>query len=256
MYQDIIYRKEDGIGWITINRPKMHNAFRHETIVELVDIFESIANDEEIGVAVVTGAGKNFCTGGDINMEVDFNSSSGKKLFTKCLMLSTIMRNLDKPIIAAVRGYCVGGGNEVNMLCDLTIAEENAKFGQAGPRVGSVPVWYGTQMLSLTVGDKKAREIVYMCRLYDAYEAERMGWINKVVKEGELENEVKKWCKELLQKSPKALGIAKLSINHVSDVLYPSVLAGLSQVSLLHGTEEFKEGMKAFLEKRPPRFRK
>jgi len=254
-FKDIVYKKDQGIAYITINRPNVCNAFRFETIEELICVFEDSGDEKDIGVVVLTGAGGNFSTGGDVNMEANFDASTGRKLFRRCLKLSTVMRNLEKPIIAGIRGYCVGGGNELNMLCDLTIAEDNAKFGQAGPRVGSAPMWYGTQMLSLTVGDKKAREIVYMCRLYDAYEAEKMGWINKVVKEGELESEIDKWCKELLTKSPQALRIAKYSLNYLSDMMFPSVTHGLSMVALSHTTDEFKEGMNAFLEKRPPDFR-
>lgn len=254
MYRDILFEKGEGVARITINRPKVYNAFRFETIEELLDAFENSAGDDEIGVVVLSGTGKNFSTGGDINMEVDFDASAGRKLSTQCLKLSSVMRNLGKPVIAAVRGYCVGGGNELNMLCDLTIAEEGAKFGQTGPRVGSVPIWYGTQMLCLTVGDKKAREIVYLCKLYDAADAERMGWINKVVPRGELDKEVDRWCREILSKSPQAIRVAKLSINHVSDLLHPSVTGGMAMLSFLHGTDEFREGMKAFLEKRPPVF--
>ncbi len=255
MYEDIQYRKDGGVATITLNRPKVLNAIRQTTLDDLVAAFRDASNDEEIGVVVLTGAGKSFCSGGDINMEADLDSASGKRLSESGLLLSTVMRNLGKPIIAAVRGYCVGGGNELNMLCDLTIAEESAKFGQTGPRVGSVPVWYGTQMLALTAGDKKAREIVYLCRTYDAKAAEAMGLVNKVVKDGDLDKEVGAWCKELLAKSPQALRVAKLSFNHISDLLYPSVVGGMTMLSFLHGTEEFKEGMNAFLEKRAPEFR-
>lgn len=255
MYQDILFEKNDGVARITINRPKVLNAFRFETIDDLVNAFGDVAGDADIGVVVVSGAGKNFSSGGDVNMEAEFDESTARKLYGRCLQLSTVMRNLGKPIIAAVRGYCIGGGNELNMLCDLTIAEESAKFGQTGPRVGSVPVWYGTQMLSLTVGDKKAREIVYLCKLYGAAEAERMGWINKVVKDGELDAEVDAWCGELMKKSPNALRIAKLSFNHVSDILYPSIVGGIEMLALFNQSDEFKEGMNAFLEKRRPDFR-
>src|SRR5512140_1667122 len=180
VYQDILYEKNDGVARITINRPKVLNAFRFETIDDLADAFRDVSVDPDIGVVVVSGAGKNFSSGGDVNMEAGFDESAARKLYDRCLLLSTVMRNLGRPIIAAVRGYCIGGGNELNMLCDLTIAEESAKFGHTGPRVGSVPIWYGTQMLCLTVGDKKAREIVYLCRLHDATEAARMGMVNKV----------------------------------------------------------------------------
>lgn len=255
MYRDILYEKGDGVARITINRPKVRNAFRLETVDDLIKAFEDASDDPDIGVVVLTGAGNNFSSGGDVKMEAAFDPSTGRKLYSRCLQLSALMRNLGKPIVAAVRGYCVGGGNELNMLCDLTIAEESAKFGHTGPRVGSVPIWYGTQMLSLTVGDKKAREIVYLCKLYDAAEAARMGWVNKVVRDGELDAEVNTWCKELLKKSPQAIRIAKLSINHISDMMYPSIVSGIEMLALLNESDEFKEGMNAFLEKRPPNFR-
>jgi len=255
MYEDIEFRKEGGVATITLNRPKVLNALRQRSIDELISAFRDAGHDEEVGVVVLTGAGKSFCSGGDIKMEADLDLASGKRLSESCLLLSTVMRNVGKPIIAAVRGFCIGGGNELNMLCDLTIAEESAKFGQAGPRVGSVPIWYGTQMLTLTAGDKKAREIVYLCRTYDANAAEAMGLVNKVVKDGELSREVDAWCRELLEKSPQALRVAKLSFNHLSDVMYPSVVGGIAMLSFMHGTDEFKEGMKAFLQKRDPKFR-
>ncbi len=255
MYEDIQFRKDGGVATITLNRPKVLNALRQTTIDELVAAFRDAAADEEVGVVVLTGAGKSFCSGGDIRMEADLDPAAGRRLSESCLLLSAVMRNGGKPIIAAVRGYCIGGGNELNMLCDLTIAEESAKFGQTGPRVGSVPVWYGTQMLALTAGDKKAREIVYLCRTYDARAAETMGLVNKVVKDGDLDAEVAVWCRELLEKSPQALRVAKLSFNYLSDAMYPSVVGGVAMLSFMHGTEEFKEGMNAFLQKRAPNFR-
>lgn len=255
MYEDIEFRKDGGVATITLNRPKVLNALRQKTIDELIAAFRDAGHDEEVGVVVLTGAGKSFCSGGDIKMEADLDPASGMRLSESCLLLSTVMRNIGKPIIAAVRGYCIGGGNELNMLCDLTIAEESAKFGQTGPRVGSVPIWYGTQMLALTAGDKKAREIVYLCRTYDARAAETMGLVNKVVNDGDLGREVDAWCKELLEKSPQALRVAKLSFNHLSDVMYPSVAGGIAMLSFMHGTDEFKEGMNAFLQKRDPKFR-
>ena len=153
-------------------------------------------------------------------------------------------------------GYCIGGGNELNLLCDVTIASEKAVFGQAGPKVGSAPLWYGTQMLPRIVGEKKAREIIFWCRKYSAAEAERMGLVNKVVKDEELEEEVRKWCDEIRFMSPQAIKLSKISMNFESDLLYPSVIHGLNMLILTYGTDEFREGMSAFLEKRKPDYNK
>lgn len=254
-FTDIIYAVKDGVATITIDRQEKYNAFRQQTVEELVEAFETADADESVGVIVLTGAGRNFSTGGDVGSEAKFTPHVGWMMNRKLLNLSSIMRNTGKPSIAKVRGYCVGGGNELNMLCDLTIASEDAKFAQAGSRVGSVPIWYATQTLPHTVGEKKAREIVFLCRRYDAAEAERMGWINKVVPADQLDAEVDAWCKELLAMSPTALKIAKVSLNTLTDMLYPSVIQGFRMLNVgLHGSEEQKEGMTAFLEKRPANF--
>lgn len=166
------------------------------------------------------------------------------------------MRNLRIPLIAAVNGYCIGGGNELNVFCDLTIASDRAKFGQAGPRVGACPVWGGTQLLPRIVGEKKAREMIYLCRLYDAHEAERMGLVNAVVPHDQLYAEVERWCRELLDKSPQSLRLAKLSLNFESDLLYPSFVHGGALLEHLWGSEQVCEGMTAFQEKRSPDFRR
>jgi dihydroxynaphthoic acid synthetase len=255
MYEDILYEKKDGIARITINRPKVYNAFRDQTIDEMIDAFEDANGDESVGVIVLSGAGgKAFCTGGDVKWEGEFNPAGGRALFRRIMKLSHAMRNNGKPVIAAVRGYCIGGGNELNLLCDLTIATENSKFGQAGPKMGSVPVWYGTQMLPRVLGEKRAREMVYLCHQYTAREALQMGLVNKVVPDDQLEEAVGKWCRELLEKSPQALRIAKISMNFESDMLYPSVVHGFNMISMAHGTEEFQEGCRAFTEKRKPDF--
>lgn len=259
-YQDIIYEKKDGVARVTINRPEVYNAFRDLTIDEMIDAFENANADESVGVIVLSGAGgKAFSTGGDVKWEGEFNPAKGRALFRRIMKLAHAIRNNGKPVIAAVDGYCVGGGNELNLLCDLTIATERSQFGQAGPRMGSVPVWYGTQMLPRVLGEKRAREMVFLCHLYSAREAYEMGLVNKVVPNDRLEEAVAEWCQELLEKSPQALRIAKVSLNFESDLLYPSVVHGFQMLSMAHGTEEFQEGCNAFLEKRKPdfnRFRK
>lgn len=255
-FQDIIYEKKPGVARITINRPRVLNAFTTQTLEEMIKAFENANDDETIGVIVLTGAGERaFSTGGDVKWEGEFNPAKGRALFRRTIKLSQVMRNNGKPIIAAVRGYCIGGGNELNLLCDLTIATQSSRFGQAGPRMGSVPVWYGTQLLTVNLGEKRAREIVYLCHEYTAQEAYEMGWVNKVVPDDKLEEAVEEWCQELLDKSPQALRIAKASINSLSDMLYWSVIHGGLELSMAHGTEEFQEGCNAFLEKRRPNFR-
>lgn len=254
-YQDVLYEVNKGVATITINRPKVHNAFTLRTLDELIDAFKRAEVDREVGVIVLTGAGgKAFCSGGDVKMEDESDSSGARSLSRRSIDLSMLMRSCGKPTIAAVRGWCIGGGNELNILCDLTIATEESKFGQVGPTMGSVPIWWGTQMLPSMVGDKRAKEIVMLCQRYTAKEAEAMGWINKVVPDAELETAVREWCDRLLGMSPQALAVAKLSLNHESDQRWPSVLHGYQMISFIHGTEEFHEGTSAFLEKRKPNF--
>ena len=254
-YKDLLYAVNKGVATITINRPKVHNAFRLETLDELIDAFKVAEVDREVGVIVLTGAGgKAFCSGGDVKMEDESDPAGARKLSRRSIDLSMIMRSCGKPTIAAVRGWCVGGGNELNLLCDLTIATEESKFAQVGPTMGSVPIWWGTQTLPGLVGDKRAKEIVMLCQRYSAKEAEAMGWINKVVPDAELETAVRAWCDRLLEMSPQALQVAKLSLNHESDQRWPSVLHGYQMISFIHGTEEFHEGTSAFLQKRKPNF--
>lgn len=254
-YQDILYEVRGNVARITINRPEKYNAFRSETLDELIDAFREAEADREVGVVVLTGAGdKAFSSGGDISWEEGSDPSGAHQMARRTTILSMVMRTCGKPVIARVRGYAVGGGNELQLLCDLTIAAEDAKFGQAGPRMGSVPVWWGTQLLPRLVGEKRAREIVMLCKRYSAQEALEMGWINRVVPVERLDDAVDEWCHDLLELSPQALRVAKLSLNFESDQLWPSVLHGYQMISFIHGTDEFHEGTQAFLEKRKPDF--
>jgi dihydroxynaphthoic acid synthetase len=251
--QDVLYTQAQGIARITINRPEVYNAFRNQTLDELTDAFEDAARDESVGVIVLTGAGtKAFCTGGDVSEEDAFDPVKGRHHHRRLIRLAEVIRNCGKPVIAAVRGYCVGGGNSLMLLCDLTIATESSRFGQVGPKMGSSPLWWSTQLLPRLVGEKKAREIVMLCRQYSAVEAERMGWINRAVPDESLDAEVDAWCRELLAKSPQALRLAKLSLNAESDQLWSSVIHGLGLLAYAHGSAEFHEGTRAFLEKRSP----
>jgi dihydroxynaphthoic acid synthetase len=254
-YEDITYEVRDGVARITINRPEKRNAYRAETLDELIAAFRASETDRNVGVIVVSGAGdRAFCAGGDINWEEESDSAGALELARRATTLSMVMRTCGKPVIARVRGYAVGGGNELALLCDLTVASEDSKFGQAGPKMGSVPVWWGTQLLPRLIGEKRAREVVLLCQQYSAAEALQMGWINRVVPAEELDDAVDEWCDRLLELSPQALRVAKLSLNYESDQLWGSVFQGFQMISFIHDTDEFHEGTRAFLEKRKANF--
>jgi naphthoate synthase/2-ketocyclohexanecarboxyl-CoA hydrolase len=256
-YEDIRYEVADGRATITIDRPDRLNAFRVQTIRELAEAFEAAADDEAVGVIVFTGAGERaFCVGGDVR-EPTSSMAEKRGLHHLHDRLGLAIRNNGKPIIVKVRGYCIGGGNELNVLCDLTIAAEGAKFGQAGPKIGSAPLWWGCQLLPAVVGEKKAREILYLTRQYSAEEALAMGLVNKVVPDEELDAEVDRWCEQILRRSPQGLRLAKIAMNAATDQLYGAVQHGLELVALnhVHGPEP-KEGIASFQEKRPADWRK
>lgn len=254
-FEDILYEKKHRIARITINRPDLRNALRSKTRQELAVAFENAWLDDEVGIIVLTGAGdKAFCAGGDLSLVTDPKKKVDAYFMLVHYRLATAMRCNGKPIIARVNGFCIGGGNELNMLCDLTIASDDSVFGQAGPLVGSAPIWYGTQMLPRSVGEKKAREIVYLCNRYKAQEAERMGWVNKVVPKDKLDEEVNAWCQRLLEMSPQSLRIAKLSLNFASDTAFPQITHGLELARFFIKSPEMVEGATAFMEKRKPDF--
>jgi len=257
-YEDILHESADGIATITINRPDIRNAVRPKTYEELTHAMTTAANDATVGVVVLTGAGdKAFCSGGDVREQAERTPHSGRAHMRRLYALSTVMRMMDKPIIAKVRGYCVGGGNEINLFCDMTIASEDAKFGQTGPRVGSVPIWGACQLLARYVGERKAREMLYTCRLYTAREALEMGLINQVCPAEELDRVVADLCKEILDKSPQSIRIAKLALNSGSDQeFHSSFFPAAELLASIYGNEENKEGINAFLQKRLPNFRR
>lgn len=255
-YQDILYAVSDRVATITINRPDVHNAFRDVSMLELIDAFDRADRDDRVGVVVLTGAGdRAFSTGGDVEYEDSFDPAEGRRVGRLLIRLAEAIRGTGKPVLAKIRGWCVGGGNELNLLCDLSIAAESAKFAHTDAAMGNSPIWYGTQFLPLLVGDKRAKEIVMLGQHYTAGEAERMGWINRVVEDGALDAAVAEWCERLLSRSPQSLRLSKISINFQGDTLAPSVRHGFEVLSYVHGTDEFHEGTAAFLEKRPPRFR-
>lgn len=262
-YSDIIYETAEGIAKITINRPERHNAFRPQTLFELQQAFNIARDDSEVGVIIFTGAGDQaFCSGGDQKIRGDDGYLGDDAVARQgigrlnVLDLQVQIRRLPKPVICMVAGWSIGGGNVLQVCCDLTIAADNAKFGQTGPKVGSFDGGYGSWLLAETVGLKKAREIWYLCRQYSAQEALDMGMVNTVVPLADLEKETVSWARELLEKSPLALRMLKGAINAVSDGA-----AGMQQFAgdatmLYYMSEEAQEGRDAFKEKRRPEFDK
>ena len=258
-FEDIIYTKKDGIAKIVINRPNVYNAFRTLTLKEVAGALEDADLDGGIRVVVLTGAGdKAFCTGGD-SKEVKDSAGYAKDMDYWHTRVHQALRTLTKPTIAAVNGYAIGGGNILVTICDLAIASENAIFGQAGPRVGSFDAGFGAAYLSRIVGEKKAREIWFLCRQYKAQEALAMGLVNKVVPPDKLEEETEAWCREICELSPTALQFLKFAFNADSDHIYGIENMAMSSVRLFWGTEEAKEAKMAKQEKRKPdwgKFRK
>ena len=262
-FADIKYQVGDGIAKITINRPEIHNAFRPQTIIELIEAFSLARDNEDVGVIILTGEGtKAFCSGGDISVRGDDGYLGDDKLSKKgigrlnVLDLQVQIRRTPKPVVAMVAGWAIGGGHVLHVVCDLTIAADNAKFGQTGPMVGSFDGGYGAGLLAAHVGQKKAREIWFMTRQYDAQEALAMGLVNTVVPVSELEAETVSWCREMLRNSPLALRLLKSSLNAADDGL-----AGVQQLAgdatlLFYMSEEGQEGRDAYKEKRAPDFEK
>ena len=262
-FTDITYQVADGMAKITINRPEVRNAFRPQTLFELSDAFNLARDNDQVGVIIFTGAGDEaFCSGGDINVRGDDgylgNDALSKKGIGRLnvLDLQVQIRRTPKPVVAMVAGWAIGGGHVLHVVCDLTIAAENAKFGQTGPMVGSFDGGYGAGLLAAHVGQKKAREIWFLCRQYDAQEALDMGLVNAVVSVKELEAETVSWAREMLRHSPMALRLLKASLNAADDGL-----AGVQQLAgdatmLFYLTEEGQEGRNAYKEKREPDFNK
>lgn len=255
-YEDIRYETITGIAKITIDRPEVRNAFRPTTLFELSDAFETARNDETVGVIILTGEGdKAFCSGGDQKIRGDAGYLDPKGTpRLNVLDLQIQMRRLPKPIIAMVAGYAIGGGHILHLVSDLTVAADNAVFGQTGPKVGSFDGGYGAGLLARMVGDKRAREIWYLCRQYSAEQAYEMGMVNTVVPLAELESETVAWAREILTKSPIAIRMMKAAINAASDGLAGQQQLAGDATLLFYMSEEAQEGRNAFNEKRPPRF--
>jgi len=258
-FNDVLYHQAEGIARITINRPEVRNAFRPLTVRELMAAFHLAHMDPAVGAIILTGAGDQaFCSGGDQKVRGDdggYHDDQGVP-YLNVLDLQRQIRGLPKPVVAMVAGYAIGGGHVLHLICDLTIAADNARFGQTGPRVGSFDAGFGAGLLARTVGIKKAKEIWFLCRQYDAQEALAMGLVNAVAPLAELESETVKWCREMLQHSPTALRMLKSAFNADTDGLAGiQELAG-NATALFYMTEEGQEGRNAWLEKRSPDFSK
>lgn len=257
-YQDILYHKWNGIAKITINRPQVHNAFRPETVREMIDAFADARHDTEVGVIILTGAGgQAFCSGGDqkVRGAAGYGDESGYESLN-VLDFQRDIRSCPKPVIAMVAGYAIGGGHVLHVICDLTIAADNAVFGQTGPKVGSFDGGFGASYLASIVGQKKAREIWYLCKQYSAQEALDMGLVNCVVPLEDLESTTIEWCHKILEHSPLALRCLKAGFNADIDGQ-----AGLQELAgnatlLFYMSEEAQEGHQAFIEKRKPNFKR
>lgn len=257
-YTDIKYHKAEGIARITINRPEVRNAFRPKTVMDMADALNDARYDEEVGVIILTGEGeKAFCSGGDQKIRGDHgykDDEGGQHL--NVLDFQRQIRTCPKPVVAMVAGYAIGGGHVLHLMCDLTIAADNARFGQTGPKVGSFDGGYGASYMARIVGQKKAREIWFLCRQYDAQQALEMGLVNTVVPYERLEEETVQWCREMLANSPIALRCLKAALNADCDGQ-----AGLQELAgnatmLFYMSEEGQEGRNAFVEKRKPDFTK
>ena len=257
-FTDILYHKAEGIAKITINRPEVRNAFRPQTVMEMSEALADARDDEKIGVIILTGAGdKAFCSGGDQRIRGHAGYKDGKGVHRlNVLDFQRQIRTCPKPVVAMVAGYAIGGGHVLHVVCDLTIAADNAIFGQTGPKVGSFDGGFGSSYLARMVGQKKAREIWFLCRQYDAKQALAMGLVNTVVPLKTLEAETVKWCREMLQMSPLALRCLKSALNADCDGQTGLLELAGNATLLYYMTEEAQEGKNAFIEKRKPNFGK
>jgi len=253
---DVTYEVDEGLAWITIDRPERYNSFRSRTIEELIWSFKRAWADRSVGVVALTGAGdKAFCAGGDQKQRQatgDYGPSESGLFEVEAL--HRVIRDIPKPVVAAVNGVAIGGGHVLHVLCDLTIAAEHATFGQAGPKVGSFDAGFGTAYLARVVGEKRAREIWYLCEVFDATTAERWGLVNKVVPAAELRGEVRSWADKMLSKSPTALRVLKHSFNADTDAIGGISTMAFDMLEMFGESPEAREGVAAFNERRPANF--
>jgi dihydroxynaphthoic acid synthetase len=257
-FSDVLYEAADGVAFITINRPEVRNAVRFRTYEELTVAMRLAAADPSVGVVVLQGAGKQaFCAGGDVReQERTRTPATGRLHMQRLFALSLAMRTMDKPLVAKVRGWCVGSGSELNLFCDLAVASDSARFGQPALKVGSVPVWGECQLLASLVGERKAREMLLTGRIYTAAQALEMGLVNEVCLDEELDARVNALCQEMLALSPQSIRIAKLCMNSTSDRdFYASFFPHAELLAAGYGSPENMEGIRSFLEKRAPQYR-
>jgi len=259
---DVLYEKTNGVAKITINRPKVYNAFRARTVQELIWSFRDAWDDNRVGVVILSGAGdRAFCVGGDQKEKgseggYDYRGGLGGGIGLEIENLHLTIRNIPKPVIASVNGFAIGGGHVLHVVCDLTIAADTAKFGQTGPKVGSYDAGFGSAYLARIVGEKKAREIWYLCEQYTAQECKEFGLVNKVVPAEELEQASWEWAQKILEKSPTALKMLKYSFNADSAHIQGITQLSMGSLAMFYNTPESEEGKNAFLEKRPVDFKK
>lgn len=253
--EDLLLSEADGVGTIVINRPEKLNALRTQTYAELTEAFNHY-RDTNVGVIVLRGAGERaFSSGGDVTQQTGRGPNEQRTHLQTLLHTALAIRGCGKPVIAAVDGWCIGAGNELQLWCDLTIATSRSTFGQVGPTVGSVPIWGATQILPLLVGEKRARRIVFRCERFSATDAEAMGMINEVVADDQLDAALKEWTEDLLNRSPSALRLAKVSINTWIDTMWHALMSDAELLAQMAGGPEAIEGQTAFLEKRAPNWR-
>ena len=256
-YKEILFEVKDDTAWITINRPEVLNAFREQTLDELIHAVKSTREDSSLVAAVITGAGdKAFSSGGDFHAMMKLNRANALHWNDRMLGLAMAIRGVPIPVIAMVHGHCMGGGHELALWCDLVISADDGVFGQTGARVGACPTVGATQYIPRLIGDRLAKEMIFLCRTFPAEEAVRIGLINRVVPKAELRKETEEWCKKIKGYSGQTLRATKKSLNFESDELYASWQQGMELLAEIWGSEESLEGMNAFLEKRSPDFHK
>ncbi|MEE2683056.1 MAG: enoyl-CoA hydratase/isomerase family protein [Actinomycetota bacterium] len=247
----LIVERKDRVLWLRMNRPERMNAYDRETIDSIIS---ALRDNMDAGVVVITGTGRAFCAGGYLANLANPDFWELRSMFTGSLELFDALRNAPMPVIAAVNGGAFGGGNELVVMCDLAIAAESAQLGQTGVKVGSAPVLGGTNLLAMGIGEKRAKEVSFLCRKYSAQEAMDLGWINKVVPDDQLEDEVNAWCKEILAMSPRYLEVAKASTNVMYHQMRDNMVQSLGALIQAIGSPDMREGASAFMEKRKPQF--
>jgi len=250
-YEHIVVERKNNALWVGINRPHIRNAFNLTTLDEMIDAFTVLDEDPTLASGVLYGVGDHFCGGGEMQAMLDLDETTGHIWNNKMRRLCMLLRNCGKPTIAMVRGYCIGGGNEWQLYCDLAVASETAIFGQSGAKVGALPVVGATQYLPLLIGDRRSREMLFLAKNLTSREAAEVGLINRVVADDELEATAEEWCDRIYSHAPATLRYLKANLNYLGDLHYPSWIHGSELLNAVWNNEQSDEGMNAFLEKRP-----